>query len=53
VNLKYAEAYYYRGVAKAELGQQESAIQDIRKAAELFRQQGRMDLYQKAMDLIR
>ena len=53
LNPRYAEAYYNRGVAKAELGQQESAIQDIRKAAELFRQQGRMDWYQKAIDLIR
>ncbi|WP_309741117.1 tetratricopeptide repeat protein, partial [Chamaesiphon sp. OTE_20_metabat_361] len=53
LNSQYAEAYYNRGLIKAELGQEESAIGDIRRAAELFRQQGRMDLYQKAMSLIR
>ncbi len=53
LNSQYAEAYYNRGLVKAELGQEESATQDIRRAAELFRQQGRMDLYQKAMSLIK
>jgi S1-C subfamily serine protease/tetratricopeptide (TPR) repeat protein len=53
LNPKYSEAYVARGVAKFSLGRREEAIHDTRTAAELFRQQGRMDLYQRAMDAIR
>jgi tetratricopeptide (TPR) repeat protein/S1-C subfamily serine protease len=52
-NPKYAEAYNNRGVVAYELGQKVAAIQDMKTAADLFRQQGQMDLYQKAMDLIK
>jgi tetratricopeptide (TPR) repeat protein/S1-C subfamily serine protease len=49
INPKDAEAYYYRGNAKSELGNKQSAITDLSTAAELFRQQGLMNLYQQAM----
>jgi tetratricopeptide (TPR) repeat protein/S1-C subfamily serine protease len=50
---KYAVAYYGRGNAKSDLGNKQGAIADLSKAAELSRQQGRMDLYQKAMGLLK
>jgi tetratricopeptide (TPR) repeat protein/S1-C subfamily serine protease len=49
VNPKYAEAYGNRGIAKSDLGNKQGAITDMSTAAELFRQQGRMDLYQQAI----
>ena len=49
---QYVEAYVNRGIAKSDLGDKQGAIADLSKAAELFRQQGRMDLYQQAMGLI-
>jgi tetratricopeptide (TPR) repeat protein/S1-C subfamily serine protease len=52
INPKFAQAYNNRGNAKSDLGQKAAAIQDVRTAAELFRQQGQMDLYQRAIDLI-
>jgi tetratricopeptide (TPR) repeat protein/S1-C subfamily serine protease len=52
LNPKYALAYYNRGIVKAHSGQKQEAISDMSKAAELFREQGRMDLYQKAINLI-
>ena len=53
LNPKDAEVYFNRGFFKATLGQKEAANQDVRKAAELFRQQGRMADYQRAMDIIK
>jgi tetratricopeptide (TPR) repeat protein len=50
---KYPEAYANRGVSESELGNKQGAITHTRKAAELFRQQGRMDLYQKAIDFLK
>jgi S1-C subfamily serine protease/Flp pilus assembly protein TadD len=52
INPNYAQAYYNRGIAKSELGNKQGAISDLGKAAELFRQQGRMDDYKDAMGLI-
>jgi tetratricopeptide (TPR) repeat protein/S1-C subfamily serine protease len=52
INPQYAEAYGNRGNAKSALGNKQGAISDLSKAAELFRQQGRMDLYQRAMGII-
>jgi tetratricopeptide (TPR) repeat protein/S1-C subfamily serine protease len=49
LNPKDAIAYYNRGLAQSTLGNKQEAIIDISNAAELFRQQGRMDLYQKAV----
>jgi tetratricopeptide (TPR) repeat protein len=53
MNPKDAEAYGNRGVAKSALGNRQGAIADMNIAAELFRQQGRMDLHQKAMGLLK
>jgi tetratricopeptide (TPR) repeat protein len=52
INPQYAQAYENRGVAKSGLGNNQGAIIDLSKAAELFRQQGQMDSYQRAMGLI-
>jgi tetratricopeptide (TPR) repeat protein/S1-C subfamily serine protease len=49
INPKFAEAYYNRSLAKSALGNRQGAINDMSTAAELFRQQGRMELYQQAM----
>jgi tetratricopeptide (TPR) repeat protein/S1-C subfamily serine protease len=53
LNPKYAPSYNNRGIAKSELGDKQGGIADISKAAELFRQQGRMDLYQKGIGLLK
>jgi tetratricopeptide (TPR) repeat protein/S1-C subfamily serine protease len=47
---KFAEAYNNRGDTKSALGDKQGAIIDMSKAAELFRQQGQMDSYQKAIN---
>jgi tetratricopeptide (TPR) repeat protein len=52
INPQFAETYLNRGLAKSDLGNNQGAIGDLSKAAELFRQQGQMDLYQRAIDLI-
>jgi tetratricopeptide (TPR) repeat protein/S1-C subfamily serine protease len=52
LNPKYAPAYNNRGNAKSVTGDKQGAIVDMSKAAELFRQQGQMDLYQKAIGLL-
>jgi tetratricopeptide (TPR) repeat protein/S1-C subfamily serine protease len=53
LNPKYAEAFGNRSLAKSALGNKQGAIEDMSYAAELFRQQGRMNLYQQAMDLLK
>jgi tetratricopeptide (TPR) repeat protein/S1-C subfamily serine protease len=53
INPQYASAYYNRGAAKAALGNRQGIIADMNTAAELFRQQGDMDSYQKAMDVLK
>jgi tetratricopeptide (TPR) repeat protein len=52
INPQYAEAYYNRGNTKLALGNKQGAIIDMSKAAELFRQQKQMNLYQQVMGLI-
>ena len=52
INSQYAAAYNNRGVAKSYVGTKQGAIADLSKAAELFRQQGQMDLHRQAMGLI-
>ncbi len=49
---QFAEAYGSRGIAKSDLGNKQEAIIDLSKAAELFRKQERMDLYQGLMGMI-
>ncbi len=48
-----ALAYYNRGSNKYKLGDKQAAITDTSKAAELFRKQGQMEYYQKAMDFLK
>jgi tetratricopeptide (TPR) repeat protein/S1-C subfamily serine protease len=50
LNPKRATAYNNRANAKSALGNKQEAILDVSKAAELFRQQGQIDLYKKAID---
>ena len=52
INPQDAEAYINRGLDKSDLGNKQGAITDLSKAAELFRQQGQMEDYQRAMGLI-
>ncbi len=53
LNPNYDEAYYGRGNAHRQLGDKQRAIADFQKAADLFRQQARKDLYQDALNRIR
>ncbi|WP_051470121.1 tetratricopeptide repeat protein [Fischerella sp. PCC 9605] len=53
INSNYALAYIVRGLARAETGDNQGGIADLQKAAELFRQQGNTQSYQKALELIR
>ncbi|MFP4101590.1 tetratricopeptide repeat protein [Coleofasciculus sp.] len=46
MNPNNAEAYYGRARTHVRLGNEEEAIADFQKAADLFRQQGKMALYQ-------
>jgi tetratricopeptide (TPR) repeat protein len=53
LNPKFAASIYMiRGATKSELGDKQGAISDVSLAAELFREQGRVNEYQKAMGLI-
>ena len=52
INPNDADTYYNRGLTKSQLGQKQAAIADLAIAAELFRQQNQLDLYQKVMELI-
>jgi serine/threonine protein kinase len=52
INLSYAEPFYFRGLANARLGENQAAIEDFQKAADLYQQQGKKADYQKALDYI-
>jgi tetratricopeptide (TPR) repeat protein/S1-C subfamily serine protease len=45
--------YYRRSNIKLGLGDRQGAITDMKAAAEAFRQQGRMDLYEGAMSVVK
>ena len=47
-----ASSYFLRGAAKFTLGDKSGAASDITQAANLFRQQGNMELYQQAKDIL-
>ena len=49
INPDHAEAYNNRGVARYKLGEYKEAIADYKKAAQLFREQGNMDMYKIVM----
>ncbi len=53
INPNNAYAYYNRAIAYKNWGNKEGVIVDLQKAAELFRQQGNTEWYQKALELIR
>ncbi len=48
-----AIAYSTRGIARAQLGDKQGGIADLQKAADLFRQQGNTQWYQKTLEVIR
>lgn len=52
INPSYAEAYYFRGIAHSRLREDQKAIADFQKAAELHQQQGKKADYQNAQDKI-
>jgi tetratricopeptide (TPR) repeat protein len=53
INPKYANAYSNRGEAKIELGQKQAGLDDLNRAVELFRQQGRIDLSEQVLGTIK
>ncbi len=52
LNPNLAETYYSRGVALLKLGDYQGAIQDFQKAAQIYKELGQMDAYQKVINLI-
>jgi serine/threonine protein kinase len=52
INPSYAEAYYFRGIAYSRLREDQKAIADFQKAAELYQQQGKKADSQNAQDKI-
>ena len=52
INPNFAEAYANRAIIKSELGQKQAAILDLMKAAELFKQQNRLDSYDRAIAIL-
>ena len=52
-NTNFADAYHNRGVTRFKLEEKDDAIADLRKAAELFRQQGNTDHAEKSLNTIK
>ena len=48
----YPQAYYYRGIAHKEILAVTSAIEDLNRAAELFRLQKNYDAYRRSQEII-
>jgi tetratricopeptide (TPR) repeat protein len=48
----FAMAYGNRGIARSDLGDKQGGITDLRKAAELFKAQGKLKDYQKALGIL-
>jgi len=54
INPAFAEAYFLRGIVKKNaLGEKYSSLIDLRKAAQLFREQDNLALYKKALENIK
>lgn len=53
IDPKDAETYFNRGTEKAKINDKQGAVVDLNRAAELFRQQGRMDLYQRVINVLK
>ncbi len=51
INPNHALAYYNRGITRSELGNKKGAITDLQQAADIFKQQGKIENYQKALDI--
>uniref|UniRef100_UPI0035C9E8C3 tetratricopeptide repeat protein n=1 Tax=uncultured Nostoc sp. TaxID=340711 RepID=UPI0035C9E8C3 len=52
INPNDALAYYNRGIFRADLGDKKGAITDLQQAADIFKQQGKIENYQKALEII-
>jgi len=49
----YAEAYYNRGLANYNLGDNQGAIADFSRSVQLFYEQGNMEMYSKALEVMK
>ncbi|MBW4670499.1 MAG: tetratricopeptide repeat protein [Cyanomargarita calcarea GSE-NOS-MK-12-04C] len=49
---KFASAYYYRGIAYYYVGEKQKALADLQLAANLYKQEGKNDSAQAALDVI-
>lgn len=52
LNTELAEAYGNRGMLKAQTGDKQGGIVDLKQAADLFRKQGHQENYQQTLVLI-
>jgi tetratricopeptide (TPR) repeat protein/S1-C subfamily serine protease len=52
INPQFAESYASRGIAKVVLGDKKDAISDLNIAAQLFKAQNNLGLYNQAINLI-
>lgn len=52
LNPNCAKAYFNRGLTRYKLRELQGGFEDFQRAAELFKQQGRMDYYQEAIQKI-
>jgi tetratricopeptide (TPR) repeat protein/S1-C subfamily serine protease len=52
INPKYAEAYLNRGLSYAQAGNPQIAKQDLKTAAQLFRQQGNLSAYNQVIQML-
>ncbi|PPS44210.1 tetratricopeptide repeat protein [Chroococcidiopsis sp. TS-821] len=52
LNPNYAEAYYYRGIIRYKLNDKH-ALSDLFTAKNLLIKQGKLDLYQQAVEIIK
>ncbi len=48
----YPQAYYYRGIAHKEMLATSSAVNDLNKAAELFRSQKNYEAYRRSQEIV-
>jgi regulator of sirC expression with transglutaminase-like and TPR domain len=53
LNPSDAGAHYYRGVARASIGDKKGALEDFQNAGELYQKQGNAGEYQKVMQAIK